>query len=209
MLKRHSNGFTIVELFVVVIVVATIASISVVAYSQLQAESRDNKRETDMIIVMNELEKFYDRKGEYPPGCPETSCTSAMHTANTSTSPLTSTTSLTAVMSVLPGVKSTFGDPQSLNVTLPFKHRTVNERKYLYFGGTFNNSTTSATLDVTTNTNFPCTLRSTLAAGTYGSYIIGYYSEQNQKWVLKGGRSGTAMTIASGTTADGCVINRG
>lgn len=207
--KRLKSGFTIVEVLVVSVTIGIIISVGAVAYNQVQTKARDGKRDADMTVLMNELEKFYDRKGEYPPGCPDTSCSNSLHTANTSVAAFTTATTLTTLRSALPGIKDNFGDPQSPNRTLPFKNRTLNEKKYIYFGGTINNTGGSLTLDSVTHTNFPCTLRSTLAAGAAGSYVIGYYHEQTSKWVLKGGRNGIQMTIAAGLASDGCVIIRG
>jgi hypothetical protein len=159
-----------------------------------------------MSILANELEKFYDKKGEYPKGCPDTTCPNAMHTANTSTATaITPSMTLTTLSTILPGIKDGFGDPQSSNKTLPFKNRTVAEKKYYYFGGTVNYTGATATVSFATHANFPCTIQSSLPAGQVGSYVIGYFDEKAGSWVLEGGRNGVQMTVTAGT----CVINRG
>lgn len=203
--KRYLKGFSLVELTVVIVVIALLVSISIVAYTSTQIDARNSKRDADMTMLANELEKFYDKKGEYPPGCPDTTCPNALHTTNTSSAALTPNTTLTTLTSILPGIKTGFGDPQSSNKTLPFKNRTVAETKYYYYGGTVNYTAGALTLDFATHANFPCTIRSTLAAGQVGSYVIGYFNEKTGAWVLKGGRNGIQMTVFAGT----CVIIRG
>jgi general secretion pathway protein G len=198
------NGFTVVELIVVVAVIAAMATMTTITYLQSQREARDSKRDADMDIIIAGLEKFYSQKGEYPPGCPDTSCPSTMLTANTSATVITPNTTLATMTALLPSVKGNFGDPQSPNKTLPFKQRVVAESKYYYFGGTVNYTGATTTLSFASHTNFPCTIQSSLTAGTIGSYVIGYYSEGTNQWVLSGGRNGTPMTVTAGT----CVINK-
>jgi prepilin-type N-terminal cleavage/methylation domain-containing protein len=202
--KRYLHGFTLVELSVVIVVIALMTSVGMIAYTSAQVDTRDSRREADMAILVNELEKFYDKKGEYPPGCPDTSCPSTMHTTNTSSAILTPNTTLTTLTSILPGVKTGLGDPQSLNKTLPFKNRTVAEKKYYYYGGTVNYTGATTTLTFATHANFPCSIRSSLLAGEVGSYVIGYFDEKTSTWILTGGRNGVPMTVTAGT----CVINR-
>jgi prepilin-type N-terminal cleavage/methylation domain-containing protein len=203
--KHYTKGFSLVELSMVIAVIAIMTTVGVVAYTSVQKDSRNSKRSADMTVLVNELEKFYDKKGEYPPGCPDTTCPNALHTTNTSSAALTPSTTLTTLMSILPGVKSGLGDPQSTNKTLPFKNRTVAEKKYYYFGGTVNYTGATATVSFATHANFPCTIQSSLLAGQVGSFVLGYFDEKTSTWILEGGRNGTAMTVTAGT----CVINRG
>lgn len=188
------------------IVIAIMTTVGIVAYTSAQIDTRNSKRDADMTIIVNELEKFYDKKGEYPKGCPDTTCPNALHTANTSTATaMTPSMTLTTLTTILPGVKLGFGDPQSSNKTLPFKNRTVAEKKYYYFGGTVNSTAGALTLAFATHANFPCTIQSSLPAGQVGSYVIGYFNEKTSTWTLQGGRNGVPMTVTAGT----CVINRG
>jgi general secretion pathway protein G len=207
--NRLTGGFTIIELVVVIGVISLIATITAITYMQSQREARDSERAADMSVLSNALEKFYQQKGEYPPGCPDTSCTGAMLTANTSAAIITPNTTLATLTSIMPTVKGNFGDPQSPNKTLPLKQRVVAESKYYYFVGTVNYTASAASMSYASHTNFPCTIQSSLAAGAVGSYVIGYFSEGTGKWVLQGGRNGTQMTITSGLASDGCVINQG
>lgn len=64
--KLKSRGFTIVELLIVIVVVAILASISVVAYNGVQSRSRDATRRSDLRNVQIALERFYVDNGYYP-----------------------------------------------------------------------------------------------------------------------------------------------
>ncbi|MDB5168390.1 MAG: exported protein of unknown function [Candidatus Saccharibacteria bacterium] len=203
--KRYLNGFTIVELLVIIVVIGIIATVSIVSYMQIQKGVRNDERTTEITIMANELEKFYAKNGEYPPGCPDASCPSAMHTTNVSSVAITPDTTLNTLRGILPGIRDDFGDPQSTSATLPIKNRTVLSTKYYYFGGTVNYTGLAASLSFETHENFPCTIQSSLAAGTVGSYVLGYFDEITKAWILKGGRNGTPMTVTAGT----CVIVRG
>jgi type II secretory pathway pseudopilin PulG len=203
--KRYLRGFTIVELLVIIVIIGIVFSVTIIGYGQVQKGTRNDKRSADITILINELEKFYDQQGEYPPGCPDTTCPNLMHTANTSSAVLTPSTTLTTLRTILPGIKDGFSDPQSPNKTLPFKNRTVAENKYYYFGGTVNYTAGALVLSFATHANFPCTIQSSLATGQVGSYVVGFFDEVANAWVLRGGRNGIQMTVTAGT----CVIVRG
>jgi prepilin-type N-terminal cleavage/methylation domain-containing protein len=59
-------GFTLVEVLIVTVVVAVIASITTISYSRTQADARDNTRAAHAALVAAALEKYYDEHGEYP-----------------------------------------------------------------------------------------------------------------------------------------------
>lgn len=205
---RSKQGFTVVELIVAIVIMSIMVTIGIASYTQIRSQSRDNKREGDITIMRSELEKMFEKNGEYPAGCPDTTCTATMLTDNTSTALLNASTTLTTLSSVLPGVKSDFGDPNADSATTPFKKVDLAHSRYFYFGGTINTSaTTTAAMSYGGITNFPCRIDSTLPPGQAGSYVLGYYSEATNRWVLKGGRLGKPMTITAGTAAQGCVIN--
>ncbi|HEU5121209.1 MAG TPA: prepilin-type N-terminal cleavage/methylation domain-containing protein [Candidatus Saccharimonadales bacterium] len=64
--KRRDAGFTIVELLIVIVVIAVLASITVVAYNGVQARAKDAERTSDMQAVAKKLELFYVDNGYYP-----------------------------------------------------------------------------------------------------------------------------------------------
>lgn len=67
-MTKNSSGFTIVEVTIVVAIIAILAAISVVMYSQVQIDGRNSERSSKVEIITGALEKYYSQKGEYP-GC--------------------------------------------------------------------------------------------------------------------------------------------
>ena len=47
-LKQKSKGFTIVELLIVIVVIAILATLVIVTFTGIQQKARDSKRETDV-----------------------------------------------------------------------------------------------------------------------------------------------------------------
>lgn len=206
--RPQRQGFTVIELLVVIMVIGILASISILAYTQVQRQARDDVRNNDITLFQNELEKYFDKNGEYPPGCPRSSCTSWFLTGNTSSSQmLNSAATLVNITSVLPGTNSNFGDPLDASTT-PLMDTTTSIRKYYYFGGNVNNTSSSSSLSYSATASFPCTISTgTLGPDEVSSYVAGFFSESSNSWVLRGGRAGKPMTVTAGTPAQGCVIN--
>ena len=65
-MKKVTSGFTIVELLIVIVVIAILATITVVAYNGIQARARDAKRDSDIAYITKILELYYIDNGEYP-----------------------------------------------------------------------------------------------------------------------------------------------
>jgi len=67
MLKRHAaSGFTIVEQLIVIGIIVILAAIATLAYVSVQKDARDRAREADVTAIMNALEEYYEKNGEYP-----------------------------------------------------------------------------------------------------------------------------------------------
>lgn len=65
---QPGRGFTIVELLIVIVVIAILASITVVAYNGMQQRSRDSIRMSALNAVAKALEAQYVANGRYPDG---------------------------------------------------------------------------------------------------------------------------------------------
>lgn len=66
--NNHQNGVTIIELIVVITVIAIIATITSVSYERIFGSARNYQRESNVKVLSEALEKYYDKNGEYP-GC--------------------------------------------------------------------------------------------------------------------------------------------
>lgn len=64
--KRSSQGFTIVELLIVIVVIGILATLVIVTYSGIQQKARDTKRKTDIRAVQGQLEAYYSQNSKYP-----------------------------------------------------------------------------------------------------------------------------------------------
>jgi prepilin-type N-terminal cleavage/methylation domain-containing protein len=59
-------GFTIVELLITVLMIGILASIGIVAYNAVQARTNDDVRAADVALIMDALEQYYRKNGDYP-----------------------------------------------------------------------------------------------------------------------------------------------
>jgi prepilin-type N-terminal cleavage/methylation domain-containing protein len=62
----NKQGFTVVELIVVIVVIGIITAATTFAYNNVRQQSRDTQRTASATIVAENLEKYYDKNGEYP-----------------------------------------------------------------------------------------------------------------------------------------------
>jgi prepilin-type N-terminal cleavage/methylation domain-containing protein len=65
-MRKFSHGFTIVELTVVIAVIGILSTIGVISFARYQSGSRDDQRASQVKIIQEALEKYYDANGEYP-----------------------------------------------------------------------------------------------------------------------------------------------
>ncbi len=65
-LKNRSKGFTIVELLIVIVVIAILATLVIVTFTGIQQRARNSQRQTDVNAVAQHLEAFYADNGYYP-----------------------------------------------------------------------------------------------------------------------------------------------
>lgn len=67
-MNKNTSGFTIVELLIVIVVIAILAAVSIVAYTNIQQRARDTQRIQDVATIVKALELHYAVVGSYPAG---------------------------------------------------------------------------------------------------------------------------------------------
>ncbi|HEX7633390.1 MAG TPA: type II secretion system protein [Candidatus Saccharimonadales bacterium] len=65
-LKKRNQGFTIVELLIVIVVIGILALLVITTYSGIQQKARNSKRQTDIQAIQTQLEAFFQDNGYYP-----------------------------------------------------------------------------------------------------------------------------------------------
>ncbi len=65
-LKRKQQGFTIVELLIVIIVIGILAALVLVTFSGVQQKARNTERTTDVKAIASHLEVYNAQSGYYP-----------------------------------------------------------------------------------------------------------------------------------------------
>src|SRR5690606_27269127 len=66
MLKHKKSGFTIVELLIVVVVIAVLATITVVAYTNLQERARTSAADSTLTQAAKKLALYKAEQESYP-----------------------------------------------------------------------------------------------------------------------------------------------
>ncbi|HEX8226831.1 MAG TPA: prepilin-type N-terminal cleavage/methylation domain-containing protein [Candidatus Saccharimonadales bacterium] len=66
--KRTQQGFTIVELLIVIVVIGILAALVITTYNGIQQKGRNTERTTDLKAVQGQLEAYYAQTGRYPTG---------------------------------------------------------------------------------------------------------------------------------------------
>jgi prepilin-type N-terminal cleavage/methylation domain-containing protein len=66
MIKNERQGFTLIEILIVVAIIAILASVVLVGLGPTQQSGRDARRLSDLHEIQNALELFYNKCGFYP-----------------------------------------------------------------------------------------------------------------------------------------------
>jgi general secretion pathway protein G len=69
-LKASQNGFTLVELLVVISIISVLVTVIAGGFRSSQARGRDVQRKSDLKQVANSLELYYSDYGKYPDSVP-------------------------------------------------------------------------------------------------------------------------------------------
>lgn len=67
---KRNQGFTLIEIAIVVFIIGIIASIILIAFNQVQIDARDQRRTADVEAINNALARYYSANNEYPGVCP-------------------------------------------------------------------------------------------------------------------------------------------
>lgn len=65
-IKSKQQGFTIVELLIVIVVIGILAALVITTFTGIQKKARDTERQTDIKAVHSQLEAYYAQNGSYP-----------------------------------------------------------------------------------------------------------------------------------------------
>ncbi len=65
-LKNRSKGFTIIELLIVIVVIAILATLVIVTFTGIQQKARDSQRQTDVNALDSHVEAYFASNGNYP-----------------------------------------------------------------------------------------------------------------------------------------------
>lgn len=65
-MNYHHKAFTLVELLIVIVVIAILASISVVAYNGIQARAIDSEKASEVSTIHKKLQMYKIDNGHYP-----------------------------------------------------------------------------------------------------------------------------------------------
>jgi len=63
---QNQKGFTLVEIVIVIAVIGILATVSMFGFSRVQADSRDSERASSTAVIVEGLERYYEKNGEYP-----------------------------------------------------------------------------------------------------------------------------------------------
>lgn len=63
---KKQQGFTIVELLIVIVVIGILAALVITTFTGVQGRARDTERETDIKAIHGQLEAYYADHGGYP-----------------------------------------------------------------------------------------------------------------------------------------------
>jgi len=76
--NQNKKAFTLVEIVIVIAVIGILATIAILGLTQYQADGRDARRLTSATTIVDALEKYYEKNGEYPSCATMTAATSVV-----------------------------------------------------------------------------------------------------------------------------------
>lgn len=64
--SKRDQGFTIVELLIVIVVIGILAALVVTTFTGIQQKARNTERQTDIKAIHGQVEAYYAQNGRYP-----------------------------------------------------------------------------------------------------------------------------------------------
>lgn len=68
MIKQKKNGFTMIELLIVIVILGILSAIGLGSFTSSQQKARDSRRKSDLKSIGVALETYYNDNGGYPLG---------------------------------------------------------------------------------------------------------------------------------------------
>lgn len=65
-LNKKQQGFTIVELLIVIVVIGILAALVITTFTGIQQKARNTERTTDIKALHGQIEAYYAQNGKYP-----------------------------------------------------------------------------------------------------------------------------------------------
>lgn len=65
-LHRKQQGFTIVELLIVIVVIGILAALVITTFTGIQQKARNTERTTDIKALQGQIEAYFAQNGKYP-----------------------------------------------------------------------------------------------------------------------------------------------
>lgn len=66
MIKKREHGFTLIELFVLFVIVGILSTLVVMTYGGVQSNNRNDQRQADIDLLKSHLEGYYAQQTKYP-----------------------------------------------------------------------------------------------------------------------------------------------
>lgn len=65
-IAKRQEGFTLIELVIVIILLCLLLSVVALTYSGVQAKNRNNQRQSEINTIKSQLEAYYVQNSKYP-----------------------------------------------------------------------------------------------------------------------------------------------
>jgi type II secretion system protein G len=65
-IRTKQQGFTIVELLIVIVVIGILAALVITTFTGIQQKARNTERTTDIKAIHGQVEAYYAQNGKYP-----------------------------------------------------------------------------------------------------------------------------------------------